>query len=134
LLPVPYVPALAERYFPATLTHQDYPKLVSGSTINTLAVGTVLGAYNGRRRVSVTNALPGLSMRSSPGLTSSWCRADTRNGRRLISPRKCRAGQGSKRRRSGSIAMRGNLPQRLPYFLSVSRRARLVATAFGKNT
>jgi len=46
LLPVPYVPALADRYFPATLTHQDYPKLLSGSTINTLAVGTVLAAYN----------------------------------------------------------------------------------------
>jgi hypothetical protein len=46
LLPVPYVPALVDRYFPATLTHQDYPKLLSDSTIDTLAVGTVLGAYN----------------------------------------------------------------------------------------
>ena len=47
LLPVPYVEALSDEYFPATLRHEDYPRLVpTGNTINTLAVGTVLGAFN----------------------------------------------------------------------------------------
>jgi uncharacterized protein len=47
ILPVPFVEALADRYFPATVTNKDYPKLVpEGATVNTLAVGTVLGAYN----------------------------------------------------------------------------------------
>jgi len=47
LLPVPYVEALVDRYLPATLTHQDYPKLIAGSaTIETLSVGTVLGVFN----------------------------------------------------------------------------------------
>jgi uncharacterized protein len=47
VLPVPFVDALADKYFPATLTAKDYPKLVpEGATVNTLAVGTVLGAYN----------------------------------------------------------------------------------------
>src|SRR3954471_14269243 len=44
---VPYVEALADKYFPATLTHADYPKLIpTGATVSTMAVGTVLGAYN----------------------------------------------------------------------------------------
>ena len=47
LLHVPYVDALADRYFPATVTNKDYPKLVGeGITVNTLSVGTILGAYN----------------------------------------------------------------------------------------
>jgi uncharacterized protein len=47
ILPVPFVEALADKYFPATLTSKDYPKLVQdAATVNTLAVGTVLGAYN----------------------------------------------------------------------------------------
>jgi uncharacterized protein len=47
ILPVPFVDALADKYFPATLTSKDYPKLVQeGVTVSTLAVGTVLGAYN----------------------------------------------------------------------------------------
>lgn len=46
-LDVPYVEALADKYFPATLTAEAYPKLVaSEKTVNTMAVGTVLGAYN----------------------------------------------------------------------------------------
>ena len=47
LLHVPYVDELADRYFPATVTSKDYPKLVEdGATVNTLSVGTVLAAYN----------------------------------------------------------------------------------------
>jgi uncharacterized protein len=46
ILSVPFVDALADKYFPAALTSKDYPKLVQdGATVNTLAVGTVLGAY-----------------------------------------------------------------------------------------
>jgi TRAP-type uncharacterized transport system substrate-binding protein len=47
LVPVPYPDAVADTYLPATLAKQDYPKLVSSDMpVGTLAVGTVLGAYN----------------------------------------------------------------------------------------
>ena len=47
LLHVPYVDQLADRYFPATLSSKDYPKLLQeGAAVDTLSVGTVLGAYN----------------------------------------------------------------------------------------
>ena len=43
----PYPDALSEAYVPASLTSGDYPKLVrGGETVETLAVGTVLGVYN----------------------------------------------------------------------------------------
>jgi len=46
-VPIPYADGVADTYLPATLTKQDYPKFVSGDTpVDTLAVGTVLGAYN----------------------------------------------------------------------------------------
>jgi hypothetical protein len=44
LLHVPYVDQLADRYFPATLSSKDYPKLLQeGAAVDTLSVGTVLG-------------------------------------------------------------------------------------------
>jgi uncharacterized protein len=47
LLPVPYVNTLSDKYFPATLRHEDYPRLIAaGNAVNTLAVGTVLAAFN----------------------------------------------------------------------------------------
>jgi hypothetical protein len=47
LLHVPYVDQLADRYFPASLSSKDYPKLLQeGAAVDTLSVGTVLGAYN----------------------------------------------------------------------------------------
>ncbi len=47
LVPVPYAQGIADRYFPATLSDADYPDLLAkGETINTIAVGTILGAYN----------------------------------------------------------------------------------------
>jgi uncharacterized protein len=47
VVPVPYSDAVAENYFPAELTKQDYPKLVDGDApVDTLAVGTILAAYN----------------------------------------------------------------------------------------
>ena len=46
-VPVPHPEGIADKYFPAELTKQDYPKLVSGDApVSTLAVGTILGAYN----------------------------------------------------------------------------------------
>jgi TRAP-type uncharacterized transport system substrate-binding protein len=46
-VPVPYPEAVADQYFPADLTKQDYPRLVHGDApVNTLAVGTILAAYN----------------------------------------------------------------------------------------
>lgn len=49
LLSFPYAEALADRYYPAELSNKDYPKLVVGGNVNTLAVGTILGAFNHQR-------------------------------------------------------------------------------------
>jgi len=47
LLPVPYPKQLQNDYLPAALTHNDYPNLVKeGETIDTIAVGAVLIAFN----------------------------------------------------------------------------------------
>jgi TRAP transporter TAXI family solute receptor len=47
LLAVPYVPALEADYYPATLTHEDYPSLVEkGKSIETISVGAVLTTFN----------------------------------------------------------------------------------------
>jgi TRAP transporter TAXI family solute receptor len=47
ILPMPYTAALIDDYLPTTLTHDDYPNLIApGETIDTLASGTVLLAYN----------------------------------------------------------------------------------------
>jgi TRAP-type uncharacterized transport system substrate-binding protein len=47
LLDVPYPANVEDRYLPASVTSQDYPKLVQpGGTVNTVSVGTILGAYN----------------------------------------------------------------------------------------
>ncbi|MCB1511039.1 MAG: C4-dicarboxylate ABC transporter substrate-binding protein [Hyphomicrobiaceae bacterium] len=47
LLSVPFGEAVADAYVPATLDHKDYPALVpTGQSIDTIAVPTVLAAYN----------------------------------------------------------------------------------------
>jgi TRAP-type uncharacterized transport system substrate-binding protein len=47
LLPVPFSKPLQNDYLPAVLTHDDYPSLIKeGETIDTIAVGAVLIAYN----------------------------------------------------------------------------------------
>ena len=43
-LPIPYDPALQAQYFPAKLTHADYPRLVPPAGVDTIAVGTLLVA------------------------------------------------------------------------------------------
>jgi uncharacterized protein len=46
-LPIPYVQGLEADYYPAKLTHEDYPTLIpKGATIDTVAAGAVLAAYN----------------------------------------------------------------------------------------
>jgi TRAP transporter TAXI family solute receptor len=50
LVPVPYSSSLEEDYLPATFTHQDYPNLIAtDEKIKTLAIGSVLIAYNSPR-------------------------------------------------------------------------------------
>src|SRR5262249_706554 len=50
ILPVPYPTALQQDYLPAELTHADYPSLIKeGETIDSIAVGAVLIAYNWSR-------------------------------------------------------------------------------------
>src|ERR1043165_1595725 len=47
ILPVAYSKPLQNDYLPAELTHDDYPSLIKqGETIDTIAVGAVLIAYN----------------------------------------------------------------------------------------
>lgn len=42
-----YAPSLPSEYLPSQLTHSDYPKWISeGETVDTLAIGAVLFAYN----------------------------------------------------------------------------------------
>jgi uncharacterized protein len=46
-LPIPYVQALEADYVPAQLTHDDYPTIIAkGTTVETVAAGAVLAAYN----------------------------------------------------------------------------------------
>jgi TRAP transporter TAXI family solute receptor len=47
VLPVPYTEVLEQDYFPAKLTSDDYPNLIAkGTSIDTVAVGAVLAAFN----------------------------------------------------------------------------------------
>jgi uncharacterized protein len=47
LLPVPYAEGLEDEYYPATLTHDDYPSLVpAGGRVDTVAVCAVLVSFN----------------------------------------------------------------------------------------
>jgi len=47
LLPMPYTDVLEQDYFPAKLTNDDYPNLIpKGSSVDTIAVGAVLVAFN----------------------------------------------------------------------------------------
>ena len=47
ILPVPFSKPLQADYLPTTLTHNDYPNLIeAGRTVDTVAVGCVLIAYN----------------------------------------------------------------------------------------
>jgi len=47
LLAVPYVKTLEDEYYPATLTHEDYPALIGeGGRVDTLSVCAVLVSFN----------------------------------------------------------------------------------------
>ena len=47
LLSVPYPPALEDSYYPASLTHDDYPELIAeGESIDTVSVCAVLISFN----------------------------------------------------------------------------------------
>jgi uncharacterized protein len=48
LLAVPFDPKLGDTYLPAQLTKEDYPNLITGDGIETVAVGTLLVSYNWR--------------------------------------------------------------------------------------
>jgi TRAP transporter TAXI family solute receptor len=46
LLPVPYTEALETGYFPAKLSHEDYPGVIpEGQVVDTIAVGAILAVY-----------------------------------------------------------------------------------------
>jgi TRAP transporter TAXI family solute receptor len=47
ILPVPFIKTLQADYLPSALTHEDYPNLIApGQTVDTIASGTILFAYN----------------------------------------------------------------------------------------
>jgi TRAP transporter TAXI family solute receptor len=47
LLPVPYAKGLEDEYYPASLTHEDYPALIpAGGRVDTMSVCAVLVSFN----------------------------------------------------------------------------------------
>ena len=47
IVPVAYTQSLVDDYLPSALTHEDYPNLIApGQSIDTIASGTILFAYN----------------------------------------------------------------------------------------
>jgi uncharacterized protein len=47
ILPIPWTRSTPPDYLPSALTHEDYPNLIAaGETVDTIATGTVLFAYN----------------------------------------------------------------------------------------
>lgn len=46
LIDVPYDPSIADLYLPAVLTAEDYPNLVPGEDVDTVAVSSILAVYN----------------------------------------------------------------------------------------
>jgi uncharacterized protein len=81
LLPVPYPKELQGEYLPASLGSQDYPTMIApGAQIDTLAVGTVLIAYNwprgsdGYRRIEkfVDAFFPRLAQFQAPPRHPKW--------------------------------------------------------------
>jgi TRAP-type uncharacterized transport system substrate-binding protein len=47
LLPIPYLPEIADVYLPSKFTSDDYPELVpAGEEVETIAAGNVLAAFN----------------------------------------------------------------------------------------
>ena len=47
VLPIPYAKVLEDAYYPATLTHDDYPDLIAeGQSVDTVSVCAVLVAFN----------------------------------------------------------------------------------------
>jgi TRAP-type uncharacterized transport system substrate-binding protein len=47
LLPIPYLPEIADVYLPSNFTSNDYPELVpAGEEVQTIAAGNVLAAFN----------------------------------------------------------------------------------------
>jgi TRAP transporter TAXI family solute receptor len=44
-LPIPMTPRLLETYLPATLAPADYPALIEGAPVDTIAVGAVMACY-----------------------------------------------------------------------------------------
>jgi len=50
VLPIPYTKELEDAYYPAILTHDDYPELIrAGESVDTVSVCTVLVAFNWSR-------------------------------------------------------------------------------------
>jgi TRAP transporter TAXI family solute receptor len=47
VLPIPYTKALEDAYYPAVLTHDDYPEVIgAGESVDTVSVCTVLVTFN----------------------------------------------------------------------------------------
>ena len=115
LLPVPYTEALEQDYLPTKLTNDDYPNLIpKGSTLDTIAIPSVLAVYNWPRDTDRYRRVASSSTPSSPSSRSSSSRPVTSNGRKPISRRPCAAGGGSRRRRSGSSECQASRGRRRP--------------------
>jgi hypothetical protein len=85
LLPVPYPKQLQNDYLPTVLSHDDYPGMIeSGRSVDTIAVGAVLIAYNWPRETDryrriakfVTTFFPKLSELQKPPRHPKWREAN----------------------------------------------------------
>ena len=81
LLAVPYAKELEDSYYPATLTHDDYPELIDeGKRVDTVAVCAVLVSFNWTDDGIRSRRSASSSMLSSTILISSSRRRVTPNG------------------------------------------------------
>jgi TRAP transporter TAXI family solute receptor len=84
-LPVPFAKSLQADYLPATLTNKDYPNMISPeATLDTIAVGAVLVAYNWPRNTDryrriekfVEHFFPRLAEFQKPPRHPKWMEAN----------------------------------------------------------
>ena len=88
-LPVAYESKFEDYYLPAVLEPSEYPNLIKqGERVSTIAVPTVLVAFNWPANRTAISASHALSIICFPGSTGCRRPASTRNGNRSISLRR----------------------------------------------
>jgi len=103
LIPVTYSKQFHEDYFPATISHEDYPNLIpKGQSIDTIAYGSMISPTTGRRAATGTAASRSSSISSSRSSMTSRSHRVIPSGGKSISPRRFPDGAASMPPRNGS--------------------------------